>query len=66
MPNVMPWAPVHAAARRALVAWVADGIAPPSFPTIAFAGDPPTIQRGEDGSSPDRRSSRLRLVCRDG
>ena len=49
--NNVRWLPVLDAARQGLTTWISDGTPPPSLPLIAFAGDPPTIQRDEHGNA---------------
>jgi len=48
-PNDLDTRPVFAAARDHLQRWLVEGVAPPSFPPIELAGDPPEIVRDADG-----------------
>ncbi len=47
--NELPMNPVVDAATHHMLAWVAEGTAPPVQPRIEFAGDPPEISRDEHG-----------------
>jgi hypothetical protein len=51
LPNAITYFPVLFAAEQALLRWAAGGDAPPSFPLIELAGDPPEIQRDEHGNA---------------
>jgi hypothetical protein len=47
--NQVSPAPVVDAALHHLQAWLTEGVAPPAQPLIAFAGEPPAIERDDDG-----------------
>lgn len=47
--NEVSMAPIVDAALHHLLAWVAQGVAPPPQPRIDFAGRPPQIERDEHG-----------------
>ena len=47
--NEVPMNPVVDAALHHMLAWVGDGVAPPSQPRIEFVGEPPEVSRDEHG-----------------
>ena len=50
-PNTIAYAPVTAASWTHLIRWASGGAPPPVFDLIEFAGDPPQIQRDENGNA---------------
>ncbi|MCK9928603.1 hypothetical protein MXD62_15720 [Frankia sp. Mgl5] len=50
-PNSLNWQPVVSAASTDLVRWASGGAPPPALPRIAFAGNPPRIERDTYGNA---------------